>query len=90
MTFYLQQKYLSKFDRPGEYVFHHDHGSLWGKVFLYFRANRIQEAINLLQNIHEQQFIAHIQDTYNCIQQKIPKKVRIDGMLMKGVNDVFR
>lgn len=50
INYYLQQKYLNQIERNGQYEFHQDHGSIWGKAFLYFRAGRINEVIDLLQN----------------------------------------
>lgn len=42
LTYFLQQRYLSKMEGNGLYQFHPEHGSIWGKIFLYFRAGKIK------------------------------------------------
>jgi len=51
INYYLQQQYLSRIGRNGEYEFDQEHGSIWGKIFLFFRAGRFKELCSLLQNI---------------------------------------
>jgi hypothetical protein len=48
LTHYLQQKYLSALDEHSTYEFNPEHGSVWGKAFLYFRAGRTRQVVELL------------------------------------------
>ena len=52
LTYYLQQKYLNKLE-GGEYEFNADSGSVWGKIFLYFRAGKIKETLSLLKQVND-------------------------------------
>ena len=90
LTFYLQQKYLNKFEGNGEYQFHAEHGSIWGKIFLYFRAGKLKEATDLLQKIYDTGLVRDIEINFNSIKRKQPHKVRIDGSEKNKLQDVFR
>jgi pentatricopeptide repeat protein len=60
VTYYLQQKYLNKLTKAGEFLFDPEHGSLWGKAFLFFRAGNFKDAFELLESMNEKDLILDI------------------------------
>ena len=61
LTYFLQQRYLNKLESNGLYQFHPEHGSIWGKIFLYFRAGKIKEVLDFLDKIRDINLLTQVE-----------------------------
>jgi hypothetical protein len=90
LTYFLQQRYLNKMEGNGLYQFHPEHGSIWGKIFLFFRAGKIKDVLEFLDKIRDIHLLTQIEANEESIQRGRPEKIRVDGYVRNRLEDVFR